>query len=97
MLQDFVSPDLCRRFPRKRKDAKNFFAPFGSLREIHLHRADRSAFAARAVISNVRPALLRAHAAVAVANHRRISARGTTPVRSAMIIPPRKSTKYGIA
>ena len=32
-----------------------------------------------------------AHAAVA--NHRRISARGTTPVRSAMIIPPRKSTK----
>jgi hypothetical protein len=35
-----------------------------------------------------------AHAAVA--NHRRISARGTIPVRSAIIIPPRKSTKYGI-
>jgi hypothetical protein len=32
----------------------------------------------------------------AIANHRRISARGTTPVRSAMIIPRRKSTKYGI-
>jgi hypothetical protein len=28
-----------------------------------------------------------------IANHRRISARGTTPVRSAMIIPRRKSTK----
>jgi hypothetical protein len=35
-----------------------------------------------------------AHAAIA--NHRRISARGTAPVRSAMIIPRRKSTKYGI-
>ena len=32
----------------------------------------------------------------AIANHRRISARGTTPVRSAMMIPLRKSTKYGI-
>jgi hypothetical protein len=32
----------------------------------------------------------------AIANHRRISARGTTPVRSARIIPPRNSTKYGI-
>ncbi len=37
----------------------------------------------------------KAHAAMA--NHRRISARGTTPARSAMIIPPRKSTKYGMA
>jgi hypothetical protein len=32
----------------------------------------------------------------AMENHRRISARGTTPVRSAMMIPRRKSTKYGI-
>jgi hypothetical protein len=32
----------------------------------------------------------------AIANHRRISARGTMPVRSAMMIPLRKSTKYGI-
>ena len=32
----------------------------------------------------------------AIANHRRISVRGTTPVRSAMMIPLRKSTKNGI-
>jgi hypothetical protein len=34
-----------------------------------------------------------AHAAIA--NHPRISARGTTPIRSAMIIFPRKSTEIG--